>query len=134
MLRDGCREFSAVYWDMGIVWIVRYFLLLSGKAATALSSVFSAHERATTTRGQLSEQEEWRVGFVGMQFHLHKALLIALVEKGLFEGDEVRNWMFSAAEAMRAGADLAHTETVGYFLAEEIEKIGEAVAAKTRSG
>lgn len=72
----------------------------------------------------LSEQEEWNVGLVGMNFHVIKSLLQKLIDVGLFSAEEAQTLMFEAAEAMRDGADKAKVETVAYYLSKQMEKLG----------
>jgi len=74
--------------------------------------------------GPLDENEQWHTCLIAAQLQFQRALLRALIDKNVLNGEEARTLMFEAADALRHGGDLAKTEDLTYYFAGLFERLG----------
>ena len=86
-------------------------------------------------RDHLPKEDRWPVSIVGMHSHVMRALIQKLIEKNVLTAQEAQAVMFTAAERLRGGSDVAEANMefgasdIAYNLATAIERLSDSFVA-----
>ena len=86
-------------------------------------------------KARLPQAERWPVSIVGMHSHVMRALIQKLIEKNVLTAQEAQAIMFTAAERLRGGSDVADANMefgasdIAYNLATAVERLGDSFVA-----